>query len=347
MTAGKPGRWLAFDIGGANLKAAHSEGPAGSIPFEVWKRPEQLSEGLAELASTLPAADGWAVTMTAELCDCFATKADGVRAILGAVNVAASGRPVRVWGLDGRFHPVASILERPEPAAASNWLALATVVARSGFGESGMLIDVGSTTTDLIPWRSGAVAVAPEKRTDLDRLQAGALVYAGVRRTPLCALATDLPYRGVRTPLMAEVFATTLDVYLTLGDLPPDPFDRSTGDGGPMTIEAARNRLARMVGLDRDDFTPEDASTLAQAADFALVERLVAAADRISFAALEDHPSNVVVAGSGEFLAHRIAEHVVDRGCPIISLNQVWGSEASTAACAHALIRLLASEAAP
>lgn len=344
MIPGTNGRWLAFDIGGANLKAAHSDGPAGSMPFEVWKRPGDLAEGLSELAATLPVADGWAITMTAELCDCFATKAEGVRSILEASTTAASGHPIRVFGVDGRFHSVASILGRPKLAAASNWLALASVVARSGFGESGLLIDVGSTTTDLIPWRSSEVAVPAEARTDLGRLQSGALVYAGVRRTPVCALASTLPYRGRPTALMAELFATTLDVYLTLGALPPDPFDRSTGDGGPMTLEAALDRLARMVGLDRDDFTPEDAFTLAEATDSALMDRLVAAANRVWLDEMGDRPATVVVAGSGEFLARRVAERVLAPGGSIVSLAQAWGTEASTSACAHALVRLVGAE---
>jgi len=345
MTEAKSEAWLAFDIGGANLKGAHSSGRAASLPFEVWKRPDDLAEGLGELASALPPADGWAVTMTAELCDCFATKADGVRSILAAATRAAGGRPIRVWGVDGRFHEVASILERPRLAAASNWLALATVVARSGFGESGLLVDVGSTTTDLIPWRASEVAIPPEARTDLGRLQSGALVYAGVRRTPICALAPSLPYRGADTPLMAELFATTLDVYLTLGDLPAAPEDRSTGDGGPSTPGAALDRLARMIGLDRDDFTPADALTLAQAADKALVDRLIAAADRVVADALREGPASVVIAGSGEFLARKLADRISPLGGSVVSLAQAWGEPASNAACARALIQLVESEA--
>ena len=339
--------WLALDIGGANLKAAHSAGPVVSRPFELWKRPADLSDALSDLAASLPAATGWAVTMTAELCDCFATKAAGVRAILAATQAAAGDRPVRVWGTDGRFHEVESIRARPRLAAASNWLALATVVARSGFGASGLLIDVGSTTTDLIPWRDGEVMIPLAARTDLGRLQSGALIYAGVRRTPVCTCGPTLPYRGVETALMAELFATTADVYLTLGHLPADTLDRSTADGGPLTPDAARARLARMVGLDRDDFTPLDAHDLASAAAATLCDRLAAAADRVVATALGGSPSAVVVAGSGEFLSRRLADRVLAAGGSIHSLTAAWGAEASSAACAAALIRLLATATGP
>jgi len=340
-------RWLAFDIGGANLKAAHSDGPAMSRPFELWKRPDDLAAALTELADSLPPADGWAVTMTAELCDCFATKADGVRSILDATTRAARDRTVRVWGTDGRFHAVPAILDQPKLAAASNWLALATVVARAGFGDSGLLIDVGSTTTDLIPWRDGAVVIDPEDRTDLGRLQAHALVYAGVRRTPLCAFNSYLFCRGVYTPIMAEVFATTADLFLTLGDLAPDPFDHATADGQPLTLDAARARLARMVGLDRDDFTAEDAQILARDAQRNLMVRLAHAVELVVARELGQPPAVVVLAGSGEFLARRLADRVFPPGsCRLVSLTETWGPAASSAACAHALLALLRAEGA-
>ncbi len=193
-------RWLAFDIGGANLKAAHADGPALVAPVRTLEASRRPRRGPGRGAALLPPADAWAITMTAELCDCFGTKAEGVRAILAATEQPAGGRPVRVWGTDGAFHDAATILERPRLAAASNWLALATVVARSGFGASGLLIDVGSTTTDLIPWAIGEVPIPPATRTDLGRLQAGALVYAGVRRTPLCALGATLAVSRTSRP---------------------------------------------------------------------------------------------------------------------------------------------------
>jgi len=323
--------WLALDVGGANLKAAHSSGPTRSLPFELWKRPGDLSRMLAGLAATLPAAEGLALTMTAELCDCYPTKAAGVRSVLDSASDLAGARPLIVWGTDGRFHAEAEIRDRPGLAAASNWLALATLAARLVPEGSGLLIDIGSTTTDLIPLVDGRVAV--RGRTDTERLATGELVYAGARRTPLCAIAAELPFRGSITGLAAELFATTLDVYLTLGAIPPDPDDFATADGRPATLGAARDRLARMVGADRDGFGPDAALALARAADAALLDRLCRAASR----AAVGRPRHAVVAGSGEALARRLAGRVVEPGGPVVSLAEAWGPDASAAACAHAL----------
>jgi probable H4MPT-linked C1 transfer pathway protein len=336
MTIPSPS-WLALDVGGANLKAAHSSGAVRSLPFELWKRPGDLGSMVASLAATFPTSDRVALTMTAELCDCYPTKTDGVVAVLDAVLGAFPGRPVAVWGTDGRFHEVAEIRGRPHLAAAANWLALASVAARLVPGGSGLLIDVGSTTTDLIPLRDGRPAA--RGRTDTERLQTGELVYAGARRTPVCALATELPFRGIATGLAAELFATTLDVYVTLGHVAADPHDLATADGRPATVAAARDRLARMVGADRDGFSDEDALELADAADEALLRRLETAAVRACRPTV-GRPATAVVAGSGEFLARRLARRVVGRGGAILSLSESWGPVASTAGCAHALLAL-------
>ena len=273
--------------------------------------------------------------MTAELCDCFRTKAEGVLSILDAVEQAAGARPVSIWGIDGRFHELDDIRRRPALAAAANWLALAVVAARLIPGDRGILIDVGSTTTDLIPLGGGAVAA--RGRTDTERLETGELVYAGVRRTPLCSLATELPFRrGQLIGLAAELFATTLDVFLTLGDIDPDPADIATADGRPATIDAARDRLARMVCADRDGFSADDAVTLSRSAEQCLIGRLAEAAER-ACAATIGRPEVAVIAGSGEFLARRLAAAVVGPDRPILSLAEAWGCAGSTAGCAQGL----------
>ncbi len=331
--------WLALDVGGANLKAAHSGGQARSIPFELWKRPDDLPRVLATLVAALPTADRVALTMTAELCDCYPTKAVGVRSVLDAALGAVRGVPAVVWGIDGRFHAVAEVRDRPGLAAAANWLALATLAARLIPAGPGLLIDVGSTTADLIPMADGRVAV--RGRTDTERLGTGELVYAGVRRTPLCSLARELPFRGVATGLTAELFATTLDVYLVLGEIPSDPKDLSPADGRPATADAAVDRLARMVGADRDGFDSGDAAAFAEAADAALLGRLALAAEGVA-AATVGRPRHAVVAGSGEFLARRVAGRVLEPGGSVVSLAEAWGPVASSSACAHALAVLAA-----
>ena len=332
-------QWIGLDVGGANIKVAHENGPALNVPFEVWKRPDELDRAIASVAAAMPPSTRAAVTMTAELCDCYPTKTVGVHAVLDAVVAGLPGKAIVVWGVDGEFHSLAEARRQPLLVAAANWLALANLAARLIPQTQGLLIDVGSTTTDIIPLDCGRVAA--RGRTDTERLQTGELIYAGIRRTPVCALATELKLAGIPTGLAAELFASTLDVYLTLGDIKSTPDDLSTADGRPATIDAARDRLARMVGADRDSFSPNDARVLASAADECLLDRLRRAALRAAWPTI-GHPAVAVVAGSGEFLARRLVKRVLDTDAPIISLREVWGPIASSAGCAYALMKIAA-----
>ena len=335
MPSAQP-HWFALDIGGANLKAAHSNGLAGTVSFELWKHPAQLSEVLARLAKSFPTYDKLAITMTAELCDCFATKEQGVRTILEATRILADSHQIFIWGTDCRFKSLSETLNDPERAAAANWLALAEVASRFAETGSGLIIDIGSTTTDLIPLLNQRPAL--RGFTDTERLRSGELVYAGIRRTPLSALATEVFWKGSTTGLAAEYFASTHDIYLILGDISPDPIDTSTADGRPATVAAARDRLARMVGADRNSFSEADALELSQALDHALCERLLRSAQKAMGS--QDPPQSVLVSGSGTFLARRLAARLAENKGKIIDLDQAWGPKFSEAACAQSLLIL-------
>src|SRR5438874_10770407 len=116
---------LGLDIGGANLKAAHTGGTARSRPFALWKEPAALAERLRTLCSVLPTFDRIAVTMTGELCDCFASRREGVRHILDAVAAVVLPDKVSVYRTDGLFADWDEAAAEPLSVAAANWRALA------------------------------------------------------------------------------------------------------------------------------------------------------------------------------------------------------------------------------
>jgi probable H4MPT-linked C1 transfer pathway protein len=314
---------LGLDIGGANLKAADATGRAETTPFPLWKHPDRLAKALRDLLGRFSPAAALAVTMTGELCDCFPGKRQGVAHILAAVEQVAAGRPVHVWTNEGRFVDTARARELALQVAAANWLALATYAGRQVPTGSALLIDVGSTTTDVIPlWHGRPV---PSGRTDPERLRSGELVYTGVRRTPLCAV---LPGAA------AEWFATTLDAHLVLGHLPEDADDRDTADGQPATVAAAEARLARMFCGDLETSTAPERRAVAERAARRQRALLRRAIDRVG-RRLPERPRAVVLAGSGEFLARQALPR--DAGVRVASLAQELGPDLSTAACAYAV----------
>ncbi len=189
--------WLALDIGGANLKAADGLGWTASRYFPLWRQPAELPAAIAALLRDAPhggRADGIAVTMTGELADCFATKRQGVACIVDAAEQAAAGRTVRIYTTAGDWVTPDEARQQPLQAAAANWHALARFAARFVRADTGLLIDIGSTTTDIVPLRDAVPA--PAARTDTERLACGELVYTGVLRSPVCAVVQSLPWRA-------------------------------------------------------------------------------------------------------------------------------------------------------
>lgn len=333
--------WLGLDIGGANLKAADGQGAARSQPFPLWRRQAELVQALEAMIQEFPAVERLAVTMTGELADCFETKAQGVGAIVRAVVQAAGGREVRVYRNDGSFVPPEDAIADPLPVAAANWHALARFAGRLAPHKSALVLDIGSTTCDLIPLVHGLPA--PRGRTDPERLVSGELVYTGVQRSPVCAVASRVPWRGFLCPLAQEVFATTWDVYLLLNDLPEAPERTDTADGRPATRQAAHDRLARSICADRTMVDRAAAEAIARAIAEAQLDQLAEAADRV-ISLLPERPASVVLSGQGEFLGRRILERL-GLSTRIISLAETLGPSVSLAAAAHA-VAVLAAESA-
>jgi hypothetical protein len=331
--------WLAFDVGGANLKIADGRGYGATAPFPLWRESEQLAQALARLLNAAPPAERLAATMTGELADCFATRAMGVRAIIAALEEAAAERPLVIYRTDGRLVDPAAAIASPELAAAANWHALARFAARYLAGASGMLIDIGSTTADIIPIIDHQPAAMG--RTDTQRLVSGELVYTGVKRSPACALARSVPYRGADCQLAQELFATAWDVYLVLRLLPEEPLSRHTADGRPATREAACRRLARAICNDREMFDDEDARVAAEAIAAEQLALLAQALSRVA-ERWPAPPQGFVISGEGEFLARRLIERAYP-AAEVISLTERLGPALSRVATAHA-VAVLADE---
>ncbi|MGH7545783.1 MAG: hydantoinase/oxoprolinase family protein, partial [Gemmatimonadota bacterium] len=242
-------RVLAWDIGGANVKAALADAESARAvtrPFALWRDREALPAVLREMADALGDADEMALTMTAELADCFASKAEGIAFVLAAVRTSFPRARLHILDTSGRFRRPADALEDPAAVASANWAATAHWLAREE--KDALLIDVGTTTTDVIPIVGGAVVA--EGRTDPDRLASGELVYTGAVRTPCAALARTVRVGATRYRVVAERFAQSGDAHLWLGGLGEHDYLGDTPDGRGVTRADAGARLARMIAAD-------------------------------------------------------------------------------------------------
>ena len=325
---------LGWDIGGVNTKVARLEaapdGPvirSACLPFELKHDTAGLTPTLTEAARAVGATTGdlHAVTMTAELSQAFRTKREGVGFVLDALQAAFPHGRLQVYTVDGRFVGPLEARALPLSVGAANWAATASLVARSV--PTCILIDVGTTSADLIPIVNGQVVV--QGHTDPERLLSGELVYTGALRTPAEAVAPRVPLWGGSAGVSADGFALIGDAHLWLGRLSPEDYTCRTPDGRPPTREFAGERLARTVCADRDMLDDSALDAIAGALAGAQVRAVAEALGRI----LERWPviTTAVVAGLGDFIAVEAAETV---GLDIVRLADRLGHSARTAPAA-------------
>ncbi len=243
---------LGLDIGGANTKAVLLRD--GKVQghwlrhIPLWKEKEGLKHFFEDLAgSTGPEVVG--ATMTAELCDIFDSKREGVIEVTEAVCEAFGDHACFFMSLDGTLLERGQALASPAKLAAANWVASGLIVGRKY--PDCVLIDAGSTTTDIIPMKGGKPAAMG--RTDFERLKTGELVYTGVLRTPVPFVCSRVRLDGEEIGVSSERFAIMADVYRVLGKLDGDDYTCETPDGRGKDVNSCMRRIARTLCCDLEE----------------------------------------------------------------------------------------------
>lgn len=365
--------WIGLDVGGANLKVASLVGDhSGSAPvleqiaFALWKTPDLLTARLQDLLHPFFAdegqkVDGVAVTMSGELADCYAHRRDGVLAIAAAVHEAvgdavgnaihseaANSVSVTFQGLRGQYFSFDQVADHWNEIAAANWVVMAGCVGRFLPDQSGVVMDIGSTTTDITPIKAGLIDVEFDAQAscsesnavadDVRRLAEGSLVYAGVGRTPVACLIQSVDFRGGRIGLARELFATVDDCFLWLGmtgeECNLEDLHVDTADGRPRTRQASAQRLARMFCADVGGIDERLIDAVAEQTVRALAS--VIAEKLTDFALPSGEPDSIVAVGQGAFLLPEVLRHAAPRRFQIVALPESLDARSLTPAWAVA-----------
>lgn len=313
----RPERVIGWDIGGAHVKAAlveHGElRDAAQWPCPLWQGMEHLQRAVDAAVLRWPEALAspqtvHAITMTGEMVDLFPHREAGVVAIAAFLVQALVGPTIFYAGESG-WCGAADLASRWEAVASANWLATAQLAARDlahGGIDGGVLVDIGSTTTDLIALHGARPQ--PRGRSDAERLVTGELVYQGVVRTPLCALGPRVAFQGLTRNVMNEFFATTADVYRLTGELDAEHDQHPAADAAGKDAAATRQRLARMIGLDGRDAPDDDWLALAREWRGLQLLELRGQLQRVLDAAALSPRAPLVAAGCGDFMVAALAE---------------------------------------
>ncbi|GAH75969.1 unnamed protein product, partial [marine sediment metagenome] len=227
----------------------------------------------------------------------------------------------------------------PLSFASTNWLASAKFI--SGQYGDAIFVDVGSTTTDVIPVVGGEIKA---KRTDLERLKSGELIYSGILRTNVATVLKKVEIGdNEECSISSELFAITADAYLVLGYITADDYSCESPDSyafaGREKEEKSRisamRRLSRVVCSDLEEIGEDSAVGIAEQVKKAQVARLAASMVRLK----EKYGLEMVVsAGIGDFIVKEAADSL---NIQFLSLSSIYGKKISAAFPAYAVSKLL------
>ena len=309
------------------MKVARLDGAGALCALEqfatpLWQGMDTLAEPVARILAALPdERNTHTLTMTGELADCFPARRDGVLRLVGYLSEClGTDNPLYVYaGNKGLVRP-ADIPGCHADIASANWHAT-TAYAAQCLG-SGILIDLGTTTTDIVPFHDNRVCA--QGHTDQERLRSGELVYTGLTRTPIMAVVRRVPYADVWQGIAAEYFANMADVYRITGDL-EERFDLlPAADAGEKTRYHSLKRLARMLGADYAG-GDADAPLLALARyvagqQYEAIERAFGSVmDRVG----QPVANRIVAAGAGRFIIRKLAR---TRQCEVVDFEELLPS---------------------
>jgi hypothetical protein len=343
---------IGWDIGGANTKAAFISAKNGIIRkletgteyFPVWKDPEKLSNVLSILKQRVSGSvklDCVGVTMTAELSDAYRTKREGVNRILTCVARVFPVTPVLVLDTEASFMSMAEAKSEPLKVAAANWVATGWMV--SELLKDCIVIDVGSTSTSIIPVVEGTISAAG--KTDLEKLTNGELVYTGSLRTNIAAIVNSIPIKSGVARVSSELFAQSGDIHLLLDNIERKEYTVETADGRGKTKAEAMARLARVVCADIEMLTEQE---ILQIARYIYEKQIAQIAEELSqvYARIKPRAKakvKAVVTGLGkDFLARKAAQQVgIDE---IIDIDKLVGRDIATVSTAVGVALMVASK---
>jgi len=343
---------LGLDIGGANTKAAFIETQDATMQelrtaieyFPIWKSgKDQLPKILEKQKKGLvdpTALDGVGVTVTAELSDAYQTKKEGIRHVLDCVTEVFGDVPTFVLDVEANLLPVKDARREPLKVASANWAATGWMI--SHLIKNCIVVDVGSTTTSIIPVIKGKIAA--EGRTDLEKLQNGELVYSGSLRTNVAAIVNGIPVRGKVARVSSELFAQSGDIHLILGNIEEEEYTAETCDGRGKTGMEAMARLARVVCADTDMLTEQEIRDMARFVYHKQVEQITGGLKQV-YERIKPYlqEKTVVVTGLGRnFLARKAAENAEFKD--IIDVKEQLGAEAAVVSPSVGVALMLASK---
>ena len=242
---------LGWDIGGANIKVCVFNSDKKIIQMHkknlnIWNDFSDINFFFNTVLNLYKDYDIKSfITITAESCDNFKDRNEGIISILSECDKNIVGKKY-YYTNKNIYVDYKEAVNDTSKLFSTNWILTSNFLNASN--KIDLIIDVGSTTTDII-FKNINI---DNNINDYKRLTNKTLLYAGVIRTPLPMLTDEVLYRSNYTSLVREVFATTGDIFNVLGDINFIDHNYVGSDNLQFTLENSLIRLSRVIGLDYD-----------------------------------------------------------------------------------------------
>ena len=234
---------IGWDIGGAHIKAAKidfkkKKTETKQIYSPIWKNTNNLKKSIKLIKKKLGKCNYHAITMSAELSDIFLERSDGVKYIINLSSKILGDKKIFFYSKKS-FIRKEIALKNTSVLNSMNWHATANCI--SSFFPNCILVDIGSTTTDIIPIKNQKII--SKGSNDHQRLGSNELIYLGVLRSPIHAVER-------KKNLIYENFANLSDVYRVLNKIPTKFNLLPTQDNKSKNKHDSARRIARIFGKD-------------------------------------------------------------------------------------------------
>ena len=276
MLSSGPSVIIGIDIGGANTKAALVSFDDGVTTrcfsvieyFPFWEKtitqiPEMLSrltEKLQKKAGIESSAVSYlAIAITAELSDAFQTKREGITIIRKALAQVFKEDKLFFISTNGKFITIDRVSLDFSQVCAANWVSTALFLGE--YVKSGILIDAGSTTIDLIPIINGKPST--QGKSDLERLIHHELIYTGGLRATIPSITHFVPLNNEWIRISFEKFALISDVHMILNNITKGEYINDTADNRSKSINDCYARLSRIICADTESTNTEQLDLIA------------------------------------------------------------------------------------
>lgn len=334
-----------WDLGGAHLKQArclHGEIVSAKVlKTPLWLGTDQLREALGELGPLCAPDNVNVFTMTGELSDNFESREAGIAGLLDLIETEFGVEDTLIYAGRSGLCDIPTARGLGNDVASANWHATASLTAK--LTDTGLFVDMGSTTTDILALSHGKIV--NDGYSDAERLLTGELVYTGFARSALIGIAALVPVRGTMTPLMNEYFANTADLGRILGTLDEADDKYPSADRRSKSLAGSIGRLARMVGRDSADLDQREWIDIARWFSEHQLRMIHDGAFRVASRIASDPAAPVIGAGIGRPQIKRLAERLerpyLDFGMMIPAADHA--RDAASKAAPAAAVALLGS----